>query len=133
MSVNLIVQCFICKSIISWLWSWLTLNQLVSLSIVDHWSRVGSESVSPGIRFLLSRDGSSSGGFGISVGLEDRISKVVVVESISVWVSSVLNKTIWVSNWTSVIGPSVSPSVGSLLLINSSYSSSLSISMGVKD
>jgi hypothetical protein len=56
------------------------------LSVIDDWSRVGGESVSPYIRFFLGIDGSGSSGFGISVLLEDGSRKDTVVEGVTIWV-----------------------------------------------
>jgi hypothetical protein len=103
------------------------------LGVVNNWSRVGSESVSPGIGFLLSGNSSGSSGFGISVGLEDGSRKNTVVEGVTIWVGSSLVKTVWVSDSTGVISPSVSPDISSLLFINGSLSSSLSIGMCLED
>jgi len=97
-----------------------------------NWSRVGSESISPDIGFLLSINGSLSSGLSIGVGLQDRVGKNSIVIGVTIWVSSMLNKSIWV-DWSSVSGISISPDIGFLLSINRSLSSGLGVSMSLEN
>jgi len=64
------------------------------------------------------------------VGLQDRGGKNSIVESVTIWVSLMLGKSIWV-DWSSVCGPSISPDIRFLLSINGSLSSGLSVSVGL--
>jgi len=64
--------------VISWV---LSLNK----SIWVDWSSVSGISISPDIGFLLSINGSLSGGFGVSVGFVDGIREDTVVVGVTIW------------------------------------------------
>ena len=102
----------------------------ISLLKGKNWSRVGSESISPLVRFLLSINISLSSGLSISMGFEDRVGKDFVVIGVTIWVSSMLDKSIWV-DWSGVSGPSISPFIRCLLRINGSLSGGFGVVVGL--
>jgi predicted cupin superfamily sugar epimerase len=111
----------------------IVISWVLKLWVVNDWSRVSSESVSPLIGFFLSSNSGGSGGFSVGVGLKDGSGKDTVVEGVTIWIGSRLVKTVWVSDGTGVIGPSVSPDISGLLFINGVLSSGFGISVGLKD